>query len=288
MSYFKKFTDFCAGVAAFVASLYLIRKYMSFVPKTEAEYLESFPDTPVEEIPSKLEQFFAQNNPEDFKPILGLVILLVISVMIGRLFKRIPAICFAVSLLPALHIIYMFNHRREQASMYLVLGALHVLGNIVEAIIRDREDGRHRLSLLAKTSSLFSLGFCFAFIKAMQIEKPEFAQLEKENPLMKDIFKNPGPLNIEILTAFTIMFGVLLLVSVVLYNVYFIDAIISVVPLGYSIHALYSGNLSVGASLVFLLSAICFVAHLALTVFENNLSRREQEKLKQQAESANV
>ncbi len=282
MTYFKKFTDFCAGVAAFVASLYLIRKYMAFVPKTEEEYIAEFPDMAPEEIPGKLKQFFEQNNPEAFKPILALVVLLILSIAVGRLFKRIPALCFAVSLLPALHIIYMFNAKSEQASMYLVLGSLHVIGNIVEAIIRDREDGRHRLFLLANTASLFSCGFCFIFVKALQKPVPEADVLKEENPLMQDIFKNQTPLNIEIVKTLAIMFGVLLLVSVILYNVYFIDAIISVVPLGYSIHALYSGNLSVGASLAFLLSAVCFVAHIALLVFENNLSRREQEKLKQQ------
>ncbi len=281
MSYFKKFTDFCAGIAAFVASLYIIRRYLEFKPKTEAEYLAEFPEMLPEEIPSKLEQFFEQNNPDSFKTILALVILLVLSIAVGRFFKRIPALCFAVSLLPALHIIYMFDTKTEQASMYLVLGALHVVGNIVEAIIRDREDGRHRLSLLAKASSLFSCGFCLVFIKAMQKTAPEPELLKEENPLMRDIFEHQTPLNTEIVKTLAIMFGILLIVSIILYNVYFIDAIISAVPLCYSIHALYSGNLSVGASLCFLLACACFVSHVALLVFENNLSRKEQEKQKQ-------
>jgi len=32
ISLFKKFTDFCAGIAAFVGGLFLLQKYMVFQP----------------------------------------------------------------------------------------------------------------------------------------------------------------------------------------------------------------------------------------------------------------
>ena len=39
MSLFKKFTDFCAGIAAFAGGLYLLQKYMTFKPLTDSEYI---------------------------------------------------------------------------------------------------------------------------------------------------------------------------------------------------------------------------------------------------------
>ena len=68
MSYFKKFTDFCAGVAAFVASLLLIRDYMDFSPDKE---------NPAK----KLTQFLEDSATNDYKMLIFIVLLLVLSVL---------------------------------------------------------------------------------------------------------------------------------------------------------------------------------------------------------------
>ena len=65
-----------------------------------------------------------------------------------------------------------------------------------------------------------------------------------------------------------------------LYNVYFIDTILTTVPLGYLIYMLYGKFLTFQPAVFTVLALVCFMTHIALCTCENNLSRKEQLKLK--------
>lgn len=271
MSYFKKFTDFCAGAAAFAASLFLIRKYMSYIPSNTEE-----------DAPSKLAQFF--DEFQSYSMLVSLILVLALSVAVGIIFRRLPYVCFAVSVLPALHIAYMFEKDilYEQEALYVICAALHVIGNLAECALRDRADGRHRLSFAAKLSSALGALICLFTVKLIDkkpAERPEELEMWKE-----DIFYNMKELDMEIITALGWMLFVLFLISLLLYNVYFIDAILSIIPIVYAVHAYFSGNLQLAPKTFMILAAICFAAHIMLMVLENNLSYKEQKKIKEQAE----
>ena len=98
MSYFKKFTDFCAGIAAFVAALFLLRHYMEFVP----------PNTE-EDAPSKFSQFLTDSATADYKMIISLVLLLTLSVIISIVFRKLPYVAFTFSIIPAAYVGFMFE-----------------------------------------------------------------------------------------------------------------------------------------------------------------------------------
>ena len=300
MTLFKKFTDFCAGIAAFVGGLFLLQKYMVFTPLEDEEYRswlyydlkysnESISESTLETIgdvvaPSKIDQFFNPKliNDFDYRPLCILVITLIMSVLIGRIFKKLPYVCFLVSLIPALEIAYIFSKELlyTQIGLFIILGALHVAGNLVECVIRDKEDGRHRLWVCAKISALFPAVFCLFCTKIA--EKIPTEGIHDKIPIYKELaFKLTKPENMEIVTKIGWMFFIIFIISVLLYNVYFIDAILSVIPLVYTIHLLYSENLKFNPVLFTLLAAVCFMTHILLCVFENNLSHKEQLRLKE-------
>lgn len=268
MSYFKKFTDFVAGVAAFVASLFLIRKYMGFEPLNTEE-----------DAPGKLEQFFKTN--EDYDMLVSLVFLLALSVLVGVVFRKFPHVCFAFSILPALHIAYAFEKDIlfEQEALYVVAAALHLIGNLADCALRDREDGRHRLWIAAKLSALCAAVVCLFTTK--YAERVSTTPIEEVKRWESDIFYTMNEADMAIITQLGWMLLGLFLIGLLLYNVYFIDAILSAIPLIYSVHAFFSGNLQMTPKTFMVLSAICFTAHVMTAVLENNLSYREQKRLRE-------
>ena len=306
MSLFKKFTDFCAGIAAFVGALFLLQQYMVFKPLDDIEYAEwlsykikysnetvseTISETmgetmsiSIPEAPSKIRQFFTPEliNDFDYRLLFILVLTLAVSVTVGIIFKKLPYVCFFVSLIPALEIAYIFSagFLYTQIGLFLLLSALHVAGNIFECILRDKEDGRHRLWICAKISTLFPAAVCLLCTKL-----PDRIPMENINdkiPIYKELAtKMAEPDNIAIVTKIGWMYVIIFAITLLLYNVYFIDAILTAVPLVYTIYLLYSGNLSFNPAIFALLAAICFMTNIALCVCENNLSRKEQMLLKQ-------
>lgn len=294
MSLFKKFTDFCAGIAVFISGLFLLQKYMVFKPLNDEEYLEwlsyelkysneTMSET-VTEAPSKIKQFFTPEliNEFDYRLLAILIVTLTISVLVGIIFRKLPYVCFGVSLIPALEITYLFTKERlyTQIGMFLIFGALHVAGNIFECIIRDKEDGKHRLWICAKISLLFPAAFCLLCTKIA--DRIPIEGIDGKISIFKELaFKMIKPDNMEIVTKIGWMYLIIFAVAMLFYNVYFIDTVLTAIPLVYTVHLLYSENLTFNPALFTVLAAICFMTHIALCVCENNLSYKEQLKLKE-------
>jgi hypothetical protein len=291
MSYFKKFTDFCAGLAAFVAAVFFIRKYMSFKPKEPL----SFPSISTDEVgetieavtekfPSKLEQFITPGEYNDYSLLLPLIFLLLLSAILGRVFARLPHVCFAISLFPATLIAYMFENQLlyEQTGIFLILGALHVIGNFADCIIRDREDGRHRASIASKISSAAGAFFCY-FVMWQGAQTPPEDTKEIGHIQHRVLFEMTET-DVEIMTKLGAMFLILLAVSLILYNVYFIDAILSLVPAAYVIYQVGGSFYTLAPASLAFITLTCALSHIALCLLENNLSRKEQLKARSNEE----
>lgn len=291
MSLFKKFTDFCAGIAAFVAGLFLLQKYMVFTPLTDAEYIRWLSDeikygkeTAVDETvtaPSKISQFFTPEiiNEYDYRLLFILIITLVISILIGRIFKRLPYVCFFFSIIPAVEITYLFTQQRlyTQIGLFLICGMLHVAGNVVECILRDKEDGRHRLWVSSRIAILFPVAFCLLCTKIA--DRIPLEEIGEKLPIFSELaFKLTKPENMEIVTKIGWIYFMIFIVTTLLYNVYFVDAILTAIPVGYTVYLLYSEILTFNPAIFVLLAVICFATQLSLCVCENNLSRKEQMK----------
>lgn len=281
MSLFKKFTDFCAGIAAFAASLQFIIGYMQFTPVKDIGIGTSGNADVTEKIPGKLTQFLNKTTGDDYSMLLPLIFILIFSAVLGRVFKRLPYVCFGISLFPAMTIAFAYETKslRGQVGLYLILGALHVLGNLYECIARDKEDGKHRMWIAAKVSSAMGAFVCF-FVMWKGAQTPP-ADMKEINRFEKMIFFEMTKSDVDVLTKLGVMFVVLLIVSIVIYNVYFIDAILSFIPAGFAIYRTAGGFLTFAPAVFGTLAAVCAVSHLLLCVFENNLSAKEQKALKE-------
>lgn len=297
MTLFKKFTDFCAGIAAFMGGLFIIQKYMAFKPKTDEEYIQWISTQPdvskeyastVTEAPGKISQFLTpeltKNN--DYRPIIVLVLVLVLSIFIGRLLKKRPFVCFLVSILPSLTATYLFCQGTlyTQPGLFFMFSTLPIVGNLVECILRDREDGRHRVWAASKYVMIIPIVLCIAVGTAHYVLPDE--GLKGSLSIVRELALQVTPELTVILITVGIMYFVILGVTIPLYNVYFIDAILSAIPLIYLIYKLYDEKFSVFTILLIMLAGICFVANLLLCLFENNLSKKEQDSLKEQAVEA--
>jgi hypothetical protein len=78
------------------------------------------------------------------------------------------------------------------------------------------------------------------------------------------------------------MLLVILAITLILHNVYFIDAILSVIPFGYVVYQVAGEFLTFSPTVIFALTLFCLLAHILLCFCENNLSRKEQMLYKEQ------
>ena len=284
MSYFKRFTDFCAGIAAAIAAIFFVRKYMEFIPQEPPEATDMPPiesevtlaEQVTEKFPSKLEQFLEPTETADYSLLIPLILLLLLSAILGRVFKKLPYVCFGISLLPAIMISYMFETGtlHSQIPLFLAVGVLHVAGNLFECLTRDCEDGRHRAWIAAKISSATGAFMCF-FVMCKGAQTPP-EDVDKINHFEDKIFFEMTEADVELLTKLGWMFIALLAISLILYNVYFIDAIVSLVPTVFVIYQTAGGFLTLAPSIFCATAIICTLTHLSLMIFENNLSQKEQ------------
>jgi hypothetical protein len=237
-----------------------------------------------EKFPGKLEQFLTPDAYNDYSLLLPLIFLLLLSAILGRVFARLPYVCFAISLLPATLIAYMYEHEllKEQIGMFLILGALHVVGNFADCLIRDREDGRHRASIAAKISSAAGALFCYFVMWQGAQTPPEDAK--EIGHIQHRVLFEMTETDVEIMTRLGAMFLILLAVSLILYNVYFIDAIIAIVPAAYVIYQVGGQFYTLAPAPLAFLAITCALAHITLCFLENNLSRKEQLKARSNEE----
>ncbi len=266
MTYFKKFTDFVCGAMLFVAALFLIKEYMSFVPEDKLYELDWALKEGLTTLPSKLSQFLHLSTPKSYTAYPLLLGSLAVSLIVGRVFAKLPSVCFAVAFLPFLQILYMLDTGRlyEQKELYLIAGSLHLLGNAADALMRDRQDGRHRLFRIAKISMSVPLCVCAVFFWLLP-------QRESAARYITDSLVHETKV-------LAIMFAIILAISLILYNVYFVDALLSLVPLGYTVYAVYARTLSFCPVLFLACAVICTAVQFMLMLFENNLSLHEQNK----------
>ena len=90
------------------------------------------------------------------------------------------------------------------------------------------------------------------------------------------------PENMQTITRIGWAYFIIFVISTLLYNVYFIDATLTIVPLGYLIYMLYGEFLTFQPAVFTVLALVCLMTNIALCVCENNLSRKEQLNLKLQ------
>ncbi|MBO5939374.1 MAG: hypothetical protein J6Q82_07795 [Clostridia bacterium] len=258
MSYFKKFTNFCAGFAAFSALAYVFCKFMEYTPRDQEGELLG--------IKQKLRHFFdAKEVEEDYRLYLLLVGGLLLSIAIACLLKKIPSVSFATSLLPLSLVATMIadGNIADRPMLYLLLSGLHTAGALYECIRCDREKGSHQAHLAVNLATLLgSLGALFVWRSAdkfFPVPNPHYNYLEQkiyDSYLLKE---DPS-----ILLNLALPLLVTVLLSMLLREIYFLDAAIALVPLCLILPNYLEGEIPICAE--FLLTVVCvnLLARIAL------------------------
>jgi len=109
-------------------------------------------------------------------------------------------------------------------------------------------------------------------------EKPKPEKLDGLNTFQKLLFFHNGEFNVGIISTLGWMMLTFAVIGILLYNVYFIDAILSLVSLGYVIIKMTFEKLTFLPFFFLALVAIAATSNILLAVFENNLSKREQRR----------
>lgn len=253
MGYLKKFTDVGAGIAAAHGAVYLIREFMMFKPED------------VESSSEKLKLFLSVESKRDYRSLMFLVAVLFLSALAGLILRKLYPVPMVTSLVSFTFVMYLFEESKlyDRPMLFVLLGALHVIGNYADALQRDRRDGKHRARLLANLTHLYAIFFC-AYILIREKKIAEIPTTEMK-PFDVDIYlavRMEEPLSLFLVLA-AICVGCIL-ISLLLKDLYFIDAILSLIPLGCTLFWWYTEKVSVGLSLLLGVLVMATVARIVL------------------------
>ena len=256
MGSFKRFTDFCGGIALFVASFFLFREYMAYTPDGEPALRE------------KIKLFLSETAWRDYRPYLWLVGLLALSLLVGIVLRRLPSVCFAFVALPFLHALWMFRDGTlyERPMLYLLFTLLPLAGNLFDALSRDAEDGRHRAFALANVSSLLVLLFFVLLIWRCNAVMDADVSLLK--PFDRDIFFGVEELDVSFWKYFAAAYAVGIVVSLLFLGAYWIDLLLAAAPLIPAMKRQLMGTFGPHSDLVLALMIACLVCRLAVMIIE--------------------
>ena len=280
MSLFKKFTDFCAGFAVFGALLYLLRSFMTFMKDEELSML------------AKLKEFVSKENANNYRAYAILAILFTASLFIGLLLKKFPFVALAVSSVPMVFSIDYFAASRldNRPMLFVALGAIHVVGCLFECIICDKEKrfGKLNCTFIAGVISTFACGALSIFtayrLSAMQslvknadpdtfnLTKLSYFDAEIYNAL-KDASANGQSTDSDQLILLAVMYVVVLIVTLFIGEIFFIDLTFSLIPLVSAAYCYSSKAFLPQADMLVTLSMITTVIFFAATFFGTKINK---------------
>ena len=264
MGAFKKFADFCAGIALFVASFYLFREFLFFAPADAPSLRE------------KWQFFFEENTVRDYRPYLGLIGLLALSLLIGTVCRRLPTVSFAVATLPFLQVLSMLRDGclYTHPLFYLILSALPIVGNLYDAVHRDSLDGRHRAFLLANVSSLLVLAFLGLLIWRTRVTA-DVVNMHELSRFDQNVFVAAEESALSVWKTYAAVYAVGIAVSLAFRGAYWLDALLALPPLVLALRRQILGTLGAHAELLLALMILCFLCRLALMAAGTGWRKKE-------------
>lgn len=248
MSYFKKFADFCSGFSAFTAVMYLFGKYMMF-------------DFGEEELgmKDKLGVFFSKMISVQNHMMLILAIAFIVSVIAGRIFARLPYVAVIFVVPPMLLSVDMIKAEliEEYPMLYVILGAVAVIGGAFDCIFRDRDDRKHRSAYASAAVGAMFSAFCF-FVARKSVALSgldETAALELDR-FDHEIFAESANMDMKLFYVFAAVYALLAVICLFLADVYFIGALLAIPPAVSLIYMWGAGKLTVQPEMLVTFSLI--------------------------------
>ena len=254
----KRFGDFCAAFGAFAAFMYMFRQYMGM----------NF-DEELEGITDKLKYFFSNEPIKEYRFYLALCACFALSFVISTAFHKLPYVPLAVSALPLIQTFIMFDksYIYERPMVFVVLSAAHIVCCIFECVKRDREDRGRRTALALDLFGLSAVGF-FAYIIYLSkgIAQVDFTKI---NVIEKTLYEAVihGKADISGFWYALIAISVTVVLRWIWQDLYFIDAVLSLVLAGASVYFWTADKIPVFASTVCALTIAYFLGRTAVMIF---------------------
>ena len=262
MSNFRKFTEFCAFLSAFTALMYVFREYMGY----------HFEDN-VEGFKAKLKIFFANTaTQKDYTSYLFLAALIILAILVSLIFKRLPELSFFFSALPFFFTIYLYDADKlyEKPMIFICLSILQITGNLYDVLKLSRSGRRY--------STVFTSFVASALPLLVSLTVIWRAELVLNRPLPEKLYNfdrlilvYSDTLDLKLFKIIAIMYGIILLLSIILRGVHFIDLALSIVPLCFVIYKQALDTLGPHHEIIMAAAILCTVTHLVLTIGGNEL-----------------
>lgn len=253
MSTFRKFTNACAGFAAFYALMECFTQYMMVSPD----------DLP--SLKEKLLLFFSSENPKDYTGHLILILWILLALAVSVLFRKLPCVGFAAVTIPfAWGWILFFDGRLYNRPILIpLLLTLSVAGAAYDCIAADRQRPRGNGFLLGNLASAAPLLFCAWILGRSQ--PAESVSPEHPGLIQGDILRaiREGE-SFEIFRTVALLYLVSILISILFYQLYYLDGILSLIPLGYVVFHLYEGSFPLLGAVLTVLALLSTVIRLSV------------------------
>ncbi len=268
MRYFKKFGDFCSGFAAFAILIYLFRQFMTFEPSVKAdEALQNPADIGALE---KLKYFLARDVQLENYFLCLLAMSLIVSVIAGVIFKKLPYIAVLFTVCPMLLTVYMLgkSYIDEYPELILILTSISFIACLYECIRRDREDGGCRIGI---AGDMLCVAIS-AFFMMLKSKAEKFAALGEDfdtlglglfDKEIHDAVKGASDFDGSLLLAFAVIYLSLVVVRVCLRDIYFIDFLLTLPAFCMLVYYWNTGALIPHADMVITFSTCVLCARLA-------------------------
>jgi len=254
MSNFRKFTEFCAGISVFAAIMYVLRQYLEY----------NFKD--VESTKEKLKIFFDPSSSRDYRGYILLAALLLLAIAVSLVFKRVPELSFFLSALPLLYVIYLYDAGRlyERPMLFFCLSIVQITGNLFDSLKLSEKGRKYSPVITSFFASLIPLLCCLLTLwrKGEVTNIP----LDKLYPFDLEIMRNIDDIDVSLFKTIAVMYGVILLISIILRGVHFIDFFLSLVPLVFVIYKQSTEALGPHHEIIMAAAILCSITHLCLTV----------------------
>lgn len=295
MSYFKRFTDFCAGFAVFGALLHLIRNFVTFMKGEEISTLE------------KVKEFFSRANTDDYRAYATVALVLGVSLALGIAFSKFSFVALTLSSISMAVIIDLLEAQRidERPMFYVILAAIHVIGCIFECIMCDRARVFKKLNctLTAGILTTFAGGALSLFtayrlsemkelfknsdVKTFDITKLSSFDAQLFN-LVKDASAKSNTTESTQLIILAVMFIVVIIVTMLIGEIFFIDLTFSAIPLITVAYCYTSGIFLPQADMLVTIALISTVTFFAATLFGTRHEKPQPEVLTEPASEDNA
>ncbi len=262
MSYVKRFTDFCAGFASFSALMFVLIGFLDY------DFTSVSADVPPETMIEKLKYFFSFSPKVHYCFFLTLAILFAITTVVSIVFQKLPHLTLAVSILPLIQTVIMFdaNMISTRPMLYIILGTAHVCGCLFECIRLDRRDKKRRAAFATDLLAYTIVAFClYVLLTSGQLSTMEYKDLNIVEFMMYQLVKGKD-VSLSIFIYVAICYAVMAIIRAFLKNLYYIDAILSTIPLALIILFWCTDKIPVFGSVLFLVAGVYAVSRIAIAL----------------------